>query len=57
MIPNDYLNASASVNQGASILELAPASPVSKAMREIADELVGVASGRENWFRRLLRRA
>ena len=57
MIPNDYLNASASVNQGASILELAPASPVSKALREIADEFAGVASGRENWFRRLLRRA
>jgi pilus assembly protein CpaE len=56
-IPNDYFNASASVNQGVSILELAPASPVSKALREIATEMTGVSLGRESWFRRVLRRA
>ncbi len=56
-IPNDYLNASASVNQGISILKLAPASPVSKILRDIASDLVGVASDQDHWFRRLLRRA
>ena len=56
-IPNDYLNASASVNQGMSIVKLAPASPVSRAVRDIADDLVGVVADQDHWFRRLLRRA
>lgn len=56
-IPNDYFNASASVNQGISILKLAPASPVSKALRDIASDLAGVVSDQDHWFRRLLRRA
>jgi pilus assembly protein CpaE len=56
-IPNDYFNASASVNQGISILKLAPASPVSKVLRDIAGDLVGVVNDQDHWFRRLLRRA
>ena len=56
-IPNDYLNASVSVNQGVSIIKLAPASPVTRVLLDIASNLAGTASGSENWFRKLLRRA
>ena len=56
-IPNDFLNASTAVNQGVSIISLAPASPVSKALSEIAADIAGGVTRDEHWFRRLLRRA
>ena len=56
-IPNDYFNASAAVNQGVSIVKLAPASPVSRVLSEIAADLTGSAGGQKTWFHKLLRRA
>ena len=56
-IPNDYLNASASVNQGVSIIKHAPASPVSRVLSEIAADLTGTAGGQKTWLHKWLRRA
>ena len=56
-IPNDYLNASASVNQGVSIIKHAPASPVSRVLSEIAADLTGSAGGQKTWLHKWLRRA
>ena len=46
-MPNHYEAAAASVNQGVPILKLAPASPLSKALAEMAYSLAGVAVGAE----------
>jgi pilus assembly protein CpaE len=46
-MPNHYEAAAASVNQGVPILKLAPASPLSKALAEMAHSLVGPAAGTE----------
>lgn len=56
-IPNDYPNASASVSQGVSIVELAPASPVSRAICEMGADLTGAATEQRTWFQKFLRRA
>ena len=56
-IPNDYFNASAAVNQGVAIVKLAPASPVSRVLSEIATDLTGTAGGQKTWLHKLLRRA
>ncbi len=47
-MPNHYEAAAASVNQGVPILKLAPASPLSKALAEMAHALTGVAAGSEH---------
>jgi pilus assembly protein CpaE len=46
-MPNHYEAAAASVNQGVPILKLAPASPLSKALAEMARGLAGPATGTE----------
>ena len=52
-VPNDFLNASASVNQGVSILKLAPDCPVSLALKEMAGDLTGTAVEEKSWFGKL----
>jgi pilus assembly protein CpaE len=46
-MPNHYEAAAASVNQGVPILKLAPASPLSKALADMAHALTGAAVGAE----------
>lgn len=55
-IPNHYEAAAASVNQGVPILKLAPASPLSKALAEMAKGLAGAAAGAEKTRSGLLSR-
>lgn len=55
MVPNDFANASASVNQGVPIVKLAPGSPVSRALRDYAKELAGTEPPRRGWFSQLFR--
>jgi pilus assembly protein CpaE len=57
-IPNHYEAAAASVNQGVPILKLAPASPLSKALAEMAHALAGAAGAektRDGLLARLFR--
>ena len=54
-VPNDFANASASVNQGVPIVKLAPGSLVSKALRTCAKELAGAAQPQRSWFGQLFR--
>ncbi len=56
-VPNDFANASASVNQGVPIAKLAPGSPVSRALRTCAKELAGTEQPRRGWFAQLFRTA
>lgn len=57
-IPNHYAAAAASVNQGVPIVKLARSSPISKALLEFAQSLVGDASeASQGWFSRVLKRA
>jgi len=57
-IPNHYEAAAASVNQGVPILQLQRASPVSKALQDLARTLAG-ESGTDSrgWLSRILQRA
>lgn len=57
-VPNHYEAAAASVNQGLPILQLHKASPVSRALQEMARTLVG-ETGEEarGWLSRILKRA
>ena len=57
IVPNDFANASISVNQGVPILKLAPGSPVSHALNDFARDLTGVAKQRESWLRKFFRAA
>ena len=54
-VPNDFANVSASVNQGISILKLAPDCPVSQVLKEMAGDLTGAAKEQESWFGKLFR--
>ncbi len=56
-MPNHYEAAAASVNQGVPLLKLAPLSPLSKALAEMARELAGpgAASARASWLKRLFK--
>jgi pilus assembly protein CpaE len=56
-MPNHYEAAAASVNQGVPILKLAPLSPLSKALAEMARELAGpvVADARSGWLKRMFK--
>lgn len=56
-LPNDFANASASVNQGVPIAKLAPGSSVSRALRAYAKELAGTGAPRRGWFGQLFRTA
>jgi pilus assembly protein CpaE len=56
-VPNDFANASASVNQGVPIAKLAPGSPVSRALRAYARDLAGTEKHRRGWFGQLFRTA
>jgi pilus assembly protein CpaE len=56
-IPNHYEAAAASVNQGVPILKLAKTSPVSKALLDFAQSLLGTtAQTTSGWLRRVLHR-
>lgn len=57
-VPNHYASVAASVNQGVPILELAPKSPVSKALAQLAHELAVPAarSGEGGWLARMFAR-
>ncbi|MES2018873.1 MAG: AAA family ATPase [Pseudomonadota bacterium] len=55
-MPNHYEAAAASVNQGVPILKLAPASPLSKALAEMAHALAGASAGAEKTRAGLLSR-
>ena len=55
-MPNHYEAAAASVNQGVPILKLAPASPLSKALAEMAHALAGAVPGTEKSRNGLLAR-
>lgn len=56
-IPNHYEAAAASVNQGVPILKLAKGSPVSRALAEFAQSLLGSpAQTTSGWLRRVLHR-
>jgi pilus assembly protein CpaE len=55
-IPNHYEAAAASVNQGVPILKLAPSSPLSKALAEMAKGLAGATAGAEKTRSGLLTR-
>ena len=51
-VPNDFINASASVNQGLSIIKLAPECPVS--LKEMAADLTGTTVAEEpSWLGKL----
>ncbi|WP_295996215.1 AAA family ATPase [Rugamonas sp.] len=54
-IPNHYEAAAASVNQGVPVMQLSPASPISKALEEFARGLTGEAGEvkAEGWLARL----
>jgi pilus assembly protein CpaE len=56
-MPNHYDAAAASVNQGVPILKLAPHSPLSKALAELAHALAGPGAGdaRAGWLKRLFK--
>jgi pilus assembly protein CpaE len=56
-MPNHYESAAASVNQGVPIQKLDPASPLSKALGEMARELAGPAGSeaRAGWLTKLFR--
>ena len=58
-VPNHYEAAAASVNQGIPVLQLAPASPITRALQEFARRLSGAApiAAQDGWLGRLLRRA
>ncbi len=57
-IPNHYEAAAASVNQGVPILQLQRASPISKALQELARTLAGDNSTESRgWLSRILQRA
>jgi pilus assembly protein CpaE len=57
-IPNHYEAAAASVNQGVPVLQLAKASPISRALQEMARTLVGeTAEEARSWLSRILKRA
>lgn len=53
-VPNDFKNASASGNQGVPIVKLAPQSPVSHALMELAGDLAGAPKkSHASWLGRL----
>jgi pilus assembly protein CpaE len=56
-MPNHYEAAAASVNQGVPILKLEPASPLSKALADMARTLSGPAESetRPGWLTKLFR--
>jgi len=57
-IPNHYEAAAASVNQGVPILQLHRASPISKALQDLARTLVGDGNTESRgWLSRILQRA
>ncbi len=57
-IPNSYIAVSASVNQGVPMLQISAHDPVTKALQEIAQGLVGETSVKRNgWLRNLLHAA
>lgn len=57
-IPNHYEAAAASVNQGVPIQKLVKGSPISKALQEFAQSLVGEpAQTTSGWLRRVLQRS
>lgn len=57
-IPNHYEAAAASVNQGVPILQLQRASPVSKALQDLARTLAGDSNPESRgWLSRILQRA
>jgi len=57
-IPNHYDAAAASVNQGVPILQLQRASPISKALQDLARTLAGDSSNEaRGWLSRILQRA
>lgn len=55
MLPNDFVNASASINLGTPVLRHAPGSPVSRALKELAGDLVGATKDQESWIGRFFR--
>jgi pilus assembly protein CpaE len=56
-IPNNYEAAAASVNQGVPVLKLFKSSPVSRALLEFAQSLLGEpAQTTSGWLRRVLQR-
>jgi pilus assembly protein CpaE len=58
-VPNNYDAAAASVNQGMPVLQLAPASPITRALQEFARRLAAPRRRprRSGWLGRSLRRA
>lgn len=52
-VPNDFPNASASVNQGVPIAKLAPSSPLSRAIVAFAKDLDGVQDKPRGWLHHL----
>ena len=58
VVPNQFGDVAASVNQGVPILRLFPGSPVTRALEEIAATLAPVvAKNHGGWLSRLMRRA
>jgi pilus assembly protein CpaE len=57
-LPNHYEAAAASVNQGVPILKLAKGSPISKALQDFAQSMLGEpAQVHSGWLKRVLQRA
>ena len=54
-VPNDFADASASVNQAVPVLKLAPGSTVSRALREHVRTLTGDNARHHGWFGKLFR--
>ncbi|GAB3545536.1 AAA family ATPase [Noviherbaspirillum agri] len=55
MLPNDFVNASASVNLGTPVLRHAASCPISRALKELASDLVGATKDHESWIGRFFR--
>lgn len=55
LLPNDFVNASASVNLGVPVTKHASGSPVAHALDELAADLVGATKDPESWLRRFFR--
>jgi pilus assembly protein CpaE len=57
-IPNSYQAVSASVNQGVPIIQIAKSDPVTKALQEVAENLVeGAKAKKSSWLDSLLHHA
>jgi len=53
-VPNSYAAVTMSVNQGVPVVKLAPRDPVSRSLREMAEELTAMKKESSGWLSRVL---